>query len=74
MDGNGLSLKAQDRRYGLPKPPISLPDKDDIHVVETAISSGANYIITFNLKDYPYPRNSQSMEFRRFTPMILSVI
>ncbi|KPQ01018.1 MAG: toxin-antitoxin system Pin family toxin component [Bacteroidetes bacterium HLUCCA01] len=45
--------KAQDRRYGLPKTPISLPDKDDIHVVETAISSGANYIITFNLKDYP---------------------
>jgi len=35
------------------KTPINLPDKDDVHVVETAINSNANYIITFNLKDFP---------------------
>jgi predicted nucleic acid-binding protein len=45
--------KAQDRRYKLPKTSINLPDKDDVHIVETAIGSGANYIITFNLKDFP---------------------
>lgn len=32
---------------------IKLPDTNDIHVVETAISSEANYIITFNLRDFP---------------------
>lgn len=35
------------------KASIQLPDNDDIHVVETAVSSGAKYIITFNLKDFP---------------------
>jgi predicted nucleic acid-binding protein len=35
------------------KTPINLPDKNDIHIVETAINSHANYIITFNLKDFP---------------------
>lgn len=35
------------------KTTINLPDKDDIHVVETAIITSANYIITFNLKDFP---------------------
>lgn len=35
------------------KTPINLPDKDDVHVVETAFNSHANYIITFNLKDFP---------------------
>ena len=35
------------------KTPINLPDKDDVHVVEAAINSGANYLITFNLKDFP---------------------
>ena len=44
---------AHTRLYHLPKTPINLPDMADIHVVETAISSGANYIITFNLKDFP---------------------
>jgi len=33
--------------------PLNVPDMDDVHVVETAINSHANYIITFNLKDFP---------------------
>ena len=32
---------------------IDIPDKDDIHVVKAALNSGANYIISFNLKDFP---------------------
>jgi predicted nucleic acid-binding protein len=35
---------AQSLQYNHPKKPINLPDKDDVHVVETAIRSGANYI------------------------------
>lgn len=30
-----------------------LPDKDDVHVLETAIASEASVIVTFNLKDFP---------------------
>lgn len=32
---------------------VSLPDQDDIHVLRTAIVSESNYIITYNLKDFP---------------------
>jgi len=32
---------------------LILPDKNDIHVLETAIKSGSHYIISSNLKDFP---------------------
>ncbi len=44
---------AQTRLYDLPKDPVNLPDKDDIHIIEAAIHTGARWIITFNLKDFP---------------------
>ena len=34
-------------------PTINLPDKDDRHVVATAIQGHADMIVTFNLKDFP---------------------
>lgn len=44
---------AQTLLLKLPKTPIILPDMNDVHVVETAIRTGANNIVTFNLKDFP---------------------
>lgn len=44
---------AQTQLDDKPIPSINLPDKDDIHIFETAIRADAKYIITFNLKDFP---------------------
>ncbi|MCR9286138.1 MAG: PIN domain-containing protein [Bacteroidetes bacterium] len=32
---------------------IELPDKDDRHVVAAAIHSNTDFIVTFNLRDFP---------------------
>lgn len=32
---------------------LSLPDRDDVHVLAAAIQSKADFIVTFNIKDFP---------------------
>lgn len=32
---------------------FALPDPDDVHVLQTALSAGAAYLLTFNLADFP---------------------
>lgn len=34
-------------------PDLTLPDPDDVHVLETAVAADAAYLITFNLADFP---------------------
>ncbi|MCH8487581.1 MAG: PIN domain-containing protein [Candidatus Cyclonatronum sp.] len=33
---------------------LSLPDQGDIHVLAAAIKAKADFIVTFNIKDFPY--------------------
>ena len=35
------------------EPALDLPDKDDRHVLAAALTSDADYIVTYNLKDFP---------------------
>lgn len=44
---------AQVTKYENLKSGLTLPDLDDIHVLVAAIKCEAEYIITFNLKDFP---------------------
>lgn len=32
---------------------FALPDPDDVHVLQAAVGSGAAYLLTFNLSDFP---------------------
>lgn len=48
--------KASVKEYEYLIEQIELPDKDDRHVLATAIKSVSSGIITFNLKDFPVNR------------------
>jgi predicted nucleic acid-binding protein len=51
MNQNVLDALVSDYEYLIPT--LTLPDPDDVHVLAAAIHSKADFIITFNLKDFP---------------------
>lgn len=51
---------------------LSLPDPDDVHVVQAALSAKADYLMTFNLADFP-PSICQALGFQVVHPDIFLV-
>lgn len=57
-EGEAATLRAAFPRALIPAHPeiearLLLPDPDDVHVLATAIASGADAIVTFNAQDFP---------------------
>lgn len=50
---NDTFPRANVKGYELLSTGLFLPDADDIHVLAAAIKSNADFIVTFNLKDFP---------------------
>ena len=58
-------------------PTLSLPDPDDRHVLAAAIHAGAEFLVTYNLKDFPDTTLSAfdvaAIHPDQFVPMLLDV-
>jgi len=50
---NAHVLECEVSGYEFLIPTLTLPDPDDRHILAAAIHCGANFIVTFNLKDFP---------------------
>ena len=50
---NDAFPQANVKRYEHLHKGLNLPDVDDVHVLATAIKSDADFIVTFNIKDFP---------------------
>ena len=56
-------------------PTITIPDKDDRHVVACAIKCSADLIVTFNVKDFPKKEVSKyDIEIQQPDELILNLI